>query len=57
MEPKLLVFTSLSDSKMGVIKDFLVLSGKEKEVKKMDREYQIRKLFGTWGLEELDQLY
>jgi len=57
MEPKLLVFTSLSDSKMGVIKDFLVLSGKEKEVKKMDREYQIRKLFGPWGLEELAQLY
>ena len=57
MEPKLLVFTSLFDSKMGVIKDFLVLSGKEKEVKKMDREYQIRKLFGPWGLEELAQLY
>lgn len=57
MEQKLVVFTSLFNSKMGGIKDLLVLLGKGKEARKMDREYQKRKLLGPWGLEELAKLY
>lgn len=57
MEQKLVVFTSLFDSKMGAIKDLLCLLDKEKETKKIDKEYQKRKLLGPWGLEELAELY
>ena len=57
MEKKLIVFTSLFVSKMGGIKDLLVLLDKEKEAKAMYEEYEKRKLFGPWGLEELNLLY
>lgn len=57
MEQKLVVFTSLFSSQMGGIKDLLVLLGKEKEARKIDKEYQARKALGPWGLEELTELY
>lgn len=57
MEQKLVVFSSLFNSKMGGVKDLLVLLGKEKETREIDREYQKRKLLGPWGLEELAELY
>ncbi|MDO8436060.1 MAG: HAD family hydrolase [bacterium] len=57
MAQKLVVFTSLFNSEMGGIKDLLVFLGRENEVRKIDREYQIRKLLGPFGLEELAELY
>jgi len=54
---KMVVFGTLFKSEMGGIKDLLVLLGKEKEVKKIDKEYQKRKFFGPWGLKELAELY
>lgn len=54
---KMVIFTTLFESKMGGIKDLLVILGKEKEVRKIDREYQRRKLLGPWGLKELAKLY
>jgi len=54
---KMVIFGTLFDSKMGGIKDLLVLLGKENEVKKIDKEYQKRKFFGPWGLKELAKLY
>lgn len=47
----------LLDNKMGGLKDILVLLGKEKEAKVIDKEYQKRKHLGPWGLEELAKLY
>lgn len=41
---------------MGGIKDLLLGLGK-KEVIDIDKEYQWRKLFGPWGLDELAKLY
>ncbi len=54
---KLIVFTSLFASKMGGIKDLLVLLGKEKEARAMHKQYQKVKLFGPWGLEQIALLY
>jgi len=57
---KLIVFSVdkvLIDNEMGAFKDVLVLLGKGKEVQKIDEEYQKRKHFGPWGLEELAKLY
>lgn len=54
---KMVIFGTLFKSEMGGIKDLLVLLGKEKEVKKIDKEYQKRKFFGPWGLKELAELY
>jgi len=56
-DKKLVVFGTLFRSKMGAIKDILVLLGKEKEVKEIDAEYEKRKLLGPWGLKELAKLY
>lgn len=54
---KMVVFTTSFASKMGGIKDLLVLLGKKKEAKEKDKEYQKRKLLGPWGLKELAELY
>lgn len=54
---KMVIFTTVFASKMGAIKDLLVVLGKEKEAREIDREYQIRKFFGPWGLGELANLY
>lgn len=54
---KMVIFTTVFASKMGAIKDFLVVLGKEKEAKEIDAEYQVRKFFGPWGLKELANLY
>lgn len=53
----MVIFGTLFKSEMGGIKDLLVLLGKEKEVKKIDKEYQKRKFLGPWGLKELAKLY
>jgi len=53
---KLVVFTTTYKSKMGGIKDLLVGLGK-KEAIEIDKEYQTRKIFGPWGLDELAKLY
>ncbi len=42
---------------MGAVKDLLVLLGKGVRVREIDKEYQEKKLFGPWGLEELAKLY
>lgn len=47
----------LIDNHIGGFKDILVLFGKEKEVQRIDAEYQKRKHLGPWGLEELASLY
>lgn len=59
MAKKLIVLGSftLLKGKMGGFKDVLVLLEKEKEVKKIDEEYQKRKFSGPWGLKELVKLY
>jgi len=54
---KMIIFGTLFASKMGGIKDLLVLLGKEKEVKEIEKEYQRRKIFGPWGLKELAKLF
>ena len=54
---KMVIFTTVFASKMGEIKDLLVILGKEKEAKEIDKEYQRRKFFGPWGLGELANLY
>ncbi|MCD6232841.1 hypothetical protein J7J81_00440 [bacterium] len=54
---KLIVFSTLFKSKVGAIKDLLILLQKEKEVKEIDRIYQEKKFFGPWGLQELGRLY
>jgi len=57
---KLIVFDVdgvLLDNKMGGFKDILVLLGKEKEVQRIDEEYQRKKFTGPWGLKELADLY
>lgn len=57
---KLIVFDvdgSLLNNKFGGLKDLLVILGKEKEVKKLDREYQKRKFLAPWGLKEVAALY
>ncbi|PIU42564.1 MAG: hypothetical protein COS98_02300 [Parcubacteria group bacterium CG07_land_8_20_14_0_80_35_11] len=54
---KLIVFGVLLESKMGGFKDILVLLGKEREAKKIDKEYQKRKFKGPWGLKQLANLY
>lgn len=56
-DKRLIVFGTLFKSKMGAIKDILVLLGKEKEVKEIDAEYEKRKLLSPWGLKELAKLY
>lgn len=53
---KLILFTTTYQSQMGGIKDLLVGLGK-KEAIDIDKEYQWRKLFGPWGLDELAKLY
>lgn len=60
MSKKLIVFDVdgvLLDNKLGGFKDILVLLGKEKEVKKIHKEYQKRKFIGPWSLEKLAKLY
>lgn len=60
MEKKLIIFGVsgvLLDDKMGGIKDVLVILGKGKEAKEIDKEYQKRKYIGPWGLKELAKLY
>jgi phosphoserine phosphatase len=47
----------LLNNERGGFKDILVLLGKQKEVQWIDEEYQRRKDFGPWGLEELAALY
>lgn len=54
---KLIVFCKFFKSKMGAFKDILIYFGKEKEVVKIDKEYQKRKILGPWGLEKVAQLY
>lgn len=54
---KLVIFTTLFRSKMGGIKDLLIILGKEKEVKKIHSEFRRRKIFGPWGLKEVVKLY
>lgn len=54
---KMVIFGTLFDSKMGGIKDLLVLLGGGKKIKEIDRKYQKRKLFGPWGLKELVRLF
>jgi len=56
-ERKMIVFGTLLKGKMGAFKDILVVLGKEKEVKKIDEEYQKKKFKGPWGLEQLASLY
>lgn len=53
----MVVFATSFSSKMGAIKDLLVLLGKEKKAKEIHREYEKRKFFGPWGLDELAKLY
>jgi len=59
MAKKLIILGSfaLMKGKMGGFKDILVILGKEKEVKKIDEDYQKRKFSGPWGLEKLAKLY
>jgi len=60
MPKKLIVFDVdgvLLDNKLGGFKDILVLLGKRKEVKEIEKEWQKRKLSGPWGLERLAKLY
>ena len=47
----------LLDNKLGGFKDVLIVLGKGEEVKKADNEYQERKYWGPWGLEEIAGLY
>lgn len=54
---KMIIFGTLFESKMGGIKDLLVLLSKEKKIQEIEREYQRRKIFGPWGLKELVKLY
>jgi len=57
---KLVIFDvdgTLLDNEMGGLKDLLVILGKEKEVRELDREYQKRKFKGPWGLKEVALLY
>jgi len=60
MTKKLIVFNVdgvLLDNGLGGFKDILVILKKEKEVQKIDKEYQRRKLAGPWGLKQLAKLY
>jgi len=54
---KLVVFGTFFKSKMGGIKDILVLLGEGKRVKEIDNKYQREKFFGPYGLKELARLY
>jgi phosphoserine phosphatase len=54
---KLVIFTTLFESKMGGIKDLLAILGKEKEVERIHSEFQRRKIFGPGGLKKVVQLY
>ncbi len=54
---KMVIFGTLFKSKMGGVKDLLVILDKEKEVKEIDKEYQKRKILGPWGLKKLAKLY
>ena len=56
MKKKLIILTTTYKSQMGGIKDLLLGLGK-KEVIEIDKEYQWRKFFGPWGLDELAKLY
>jgi len=60
MEQKLVVFDVdgvLIDTKIGGLKDILTILGKGAKVEKLEEEYQKRKKFGPWGLDELVLLY
>lgn len=60
MNKKLVIFDVdgvLLDNTMGGFKEILVILGKRREVRILDREYQKRKYQGPWGLEELAKLY
>jgi len=59
MNKKLIVFgpSTLFKGRMGGFKDILVLLGSKKEVQKIDKEYQKRKISGPSGLKELAKLY
>lgn len=60
MGKKLIIFGVsgvLLGDKIGGIKDLLVILGKEKEVRKIDKEYQKRKFTGPWGLKKIAELY
>lgn len=56
-DKKMVVFGKFFKTKMGAFKDILVILGKSEEVRKIDKEYQKRKLLGPWGLEEVARLY
>jgi len=47
----------LLDNRLGGFKEILVFLGKKKEVLKIEREWQKRKLVSPWGLEQLAKLY
>lgn len=60
MGKKLIVFDVdgvLLDNERGGFKDILIVLGKDREVQRIDEEYQRRKHLGPWGLEELSKLY
>lgn len=60
MSRKLIVFDVdgvLLNTKMGAFKDILVILGKGKEVRKIDKEYQKRKHLSPWGKEKIADLY
>lgn len=57
---KLIVFDVdgvLLDNKIGAFKEILIILDKERDVRRIDEEYQRRKHLGPWGLEELAKLY
>jgi len=56
-DKKMVIFGTLFEGKMGGIKDLLILLGRGREAKEMDKEYQRRKIFGPWGLKKLAKLY
>ncbi|PIP24878.1 MAG: hypothetical protein COX34_01795 [Candidatus Nealsonbacteria bacterium CG23_combo_of_CG06-09_8_20_14_all_36_12] len=62
MEKKLIIFGEeniLSDEEMEWLKDILVILGKERSVKEIDREYQKIKKIRSWpqGVKMLAELY
>lgn len=57
---KMIIFDAdgvLLNAHYGGFKDVLMILGKDKEVKRFDKEYQRRKKLGPWGLEQLAHLY
>jgi len=60
MEQKLVVFDIngvLLDNGIGALKEILILLGRGRELSQVEEEYQKRKKFGPWGLEQTASLY